>query len=290
MTSILVSTQWVQDNLQSPRLRLLDATVFLDPRPDGKPGYVPRSGRPEWEAGHLPGAISLDLIRELSDPQAKQPFMFPPADLFCRQLAEKGVSDDSQVVIYSTGSVMWASRLWWMLQSVGFKSAAILDGGFAKWKAEGRPLTTEITTYPPGVLTARPVPAMWANKEDLRKTLGGSEPVCVIDALSPKDYSGERAHYGRPGHIPGSRNVFYHRLLDETTGTFLPVAQLKPLFEAVSAFSQPRVICYCGGGIASTMNAVALRLCGHPNVAIYDGSMLDWASDPSLPLTMGKEP
>ena len=95
--------------------------------------------------------------------------------------------------------------------------------------------------------------------------------------------------YGRPGHIPGSRNVFYDSLLNADTGTFRAPAQLKPLFEAVGAYQKPRVICYCGGGISATMDALALVMTGHPDIAVYDGSMMEWVADPALPLTLGSE-
>ena len=95
--------------------------------------------------------------------------------------------------------------------------------------------------------------------------------------------------YGRAGHIPGSRNVFYDTLLDQATGRWLPAAQLKPLFDDVGAFGKPKVICYCGGGISATMDALALTLCGHPDIAVYDGSMMEWVADEALPLKLGME-
>jgi thiosulfate/3-mercaptopyruvate sulfurtransferase len=111
----------------------------------------------------------------------------------------------------------------------------------------------------------------------------------VIDTLSPRDYAGEQAKYGGKGHIPGSFNVFFQSLLQDN-GTFLPVEKLKTLFEGSQALQSKRAICYCGGGIASTMVALALHLCGHSNIAVYDGSMVEWASDKTLPLKIGAVP
>ncbi len=111
----------------------------------------------------------------------------------------------------------------------------------------------------------------------------------AINALSPAVYTGEKNTYGRAGHIPGSVNVFYDTLLDANDGTFLPPARLKPLFEAVGAYAKPRVICYCGGGISATMDALALTLTGHRDIAVYDGSMWEWVADPALPLKLGAE-
>lgn len=290
LTSPLATTEWLELHLSDPKLRLLDATAFLVPRGEGKSGYVPRSGRAEWENEHIPNSQHVDLVKDLSDPNSPIPFTMPSIDLFCQSIGQKGISDESSVVIYSAGSAMWATRLWWMLQSIGFENCGVLDGGLAKWKLEGRPVCARESNFPKGDLTPRPISTMWATKQELIQTLKDNEAVCVVNTLSPKDYSGERANYGRPGHIPGSENIFYHHLMDERTGTFLPIPALKKTFSASSAFQKERVICYCGGGISSTMNALALRLCGHKNVAVYDGSMLEWSSDPALPLTVGERP
>jgi thiosulfate/3-mercaptopyruvate sulfurtransferase len=114
--------------------------------------------------------------------------------------------------------------------------------------------------------------------------------VCTINALSPEVYRGDKNMYGRAGHIPGSHNVFYNTLLNPADGTFLPPADLKLRFDEVGAFGRPRVIAYCGGGISATMDALALTLAGHPDIAVYDGSMMEWVADPALPLHCGATP
>jgi thiosulfate/3-mercaptopyruvate sulfurtransferase len=287
MPGNLVSTAWLAGELDAPDLRILDASVFLHMNPEGQ-GYTPESGRARFDAGHVPGAQFVDLIDEFSDPDTTVRFMMPPAARFCELAGALGVGDDSRVVVYSTGSPMWATRLWWMFRSVGFERCAVLDGGYAKWTKEARPTTSETTPPRPATLTPRPRPGLWAGKDDVLGAMH-DPAVCTINALSPAVYSGERNTYGRAGHIPGSVNVFYDTLLDPQEGTFLPPAQLKPLFEAVGALERPRVICYCGGGISATMDALALLQAGHRDVAVYDGSMWEWVSDPALPLKLGYE-
>ena len=283
----LVSTDWLAANLAAPQLRVLDATVFLHVNPNG-PGYTTESGLAKWQENHVPGAQFVDLIEGFSDTSSPVRFTMPSAAEFCRRAGALGVGDGTDVVIYSTGSPMWATRLWWMFRSVGFDRCAVLDGGYARWQAEGRPVTQAASTFSAATLTPRPRPALWANRDDMLRTMNDPQ-VCTINALSPAVYSGEKNMYGRAGHIPGSRNVFYDTLLDQSSGRWLPAAQLKPLFEAVGAFGKPKVICYCGGGISATMDALALTLCGHPDIAVYDGSMMEWVADEALPLKVGME-
>lgn len=287
MPGPLVGTEWLAGQIGAPDLRILDATVFLHPNPDGF-GYTIESGRAKFAEGHLAGAQFVDLIEEFSDQTTDVKFMMPAPERFCALAGALGVGDDSRVVVYSSGSPMWATRLWWMFRSVGFDNCAVLDGGLAKWKREGRHVTTEVGVPRPAYLTSRPRPDLWANVDTVRAAMNDAG-VCTINALSPAVYSGEKNTYGRAGHIPGSVNVFYDTLLDAKEGTFLPPAQLKPLFEQVGAYARPRVICYCGGGISATMDAMALTVTGHADIAVYDGSMWEWVADPALPLKLGAE-
>ncbi len=280
----LVSTEWLAAHLGDPGLRIYDATVHLRPSTSGP--YAIESGRADYEAGHVPGAAFLDLPGALSDPDSKLAFTMPSLERLAAALGEAGVAPDSRVVVYSTTSPMWATRVWWRLRSSGFDNAAVLDGGLAKWKSEGRPLETGETRYPPAHLTLAARPGAWADKAEVRAAIddGG---VCTINALSPSVHSGESAtNYGRKGHIAGSRNVPYAALLNPD-GTYKSDAGLRELFDAVGAMSRPRAICYCGGGISATMDALALTRLGHPSVAVYDGSMSEWVRDPEAPMEMG---
>ncbi len=284
----LVTTQWLADHLGEASLRIYDTTIFLSHKENGF-GYIPISGRDEWEAEHIPGAGFLDVIEDLSDHTTAIPFTMPPADLFAAAMASHGVGDDSTVVLYNKGFPMWSTRVWWMLYSVGFDRVAVLDGGWEKWQREERPVSDALPEHPAGSLTPRVQPEMWAAKDDMLAMIAGGSPV-TINALSPAVYSGETNQYGRPGHLPGTHNVFYGDLLDADSGEFLAPDQLKKLFEASGALESDRVITYCGGGISATMDSLALMLCGQANVAVYDGSMSEWVKDESLPLKLGSEP
>jgi thiosulfate/3-mercaptopyruvate sulfurtransferase len=280
----LVSTAWLADNLGDPDLRIFDVTVNLRPSTPGP--YSVESGRPEYEAGHIPGAAFLDLARDLSDATSRLNFTMPPVEAFAAAMGAAGVRRGARVVAYTTNTPMWATRLWWMLRASGFDDAAVLDGGFPRWTAEGRPVEAGTKTYPPADLSLAARPGLWADKAEVLKAIddGG---VCTINALSPSVHAGEGGtNYGRRGHIKGSRNVPYAALLDEA-GCYRSDAELKALFETVGAFERPRAICYCGGGISATMDALALTRLGHPSVAVYDGSMSEWVRDPDAPMETG---
>ena len=280
----LVSTDWLAAHLHDADLRLFDATVRLVPKVPGP--YEIVSGRTAYEEAHIPGAGFLDLMVDLSDTNAAIPFMMPAVDVLAAKLGAAGIGADSRVVLYSWPTPMWATRLWWMLRSCGFDNVAVLDGGLNKWRAEERPLESGSRSYQPTQLKLVARPGAWADKDDVLAAID-DESVCTINALSPATFQGTaESSYGRKGHITGSLNVPYESLL-QADGSFRPDAELRPLFAAAGAFQRPRVICYCGGGISATMDALVLSRLGHPHIAIYDGSMWEWAGDPSLPMTTG---
>jgi thiosulfate/3-mercaptopyruvate sulfurtransferase len=284
----LVSTEWLEDNLAEASLRIYDTTVFMKHKTEGF-GYILDSGRGEWEAAHIPGAGFLDVVHDLSDRSRELPFMMPPAEAFAAVMASHGVGDNCAVVLYNKGFPMWSTRVWWMLRSIGFDNVALLNGGWQKWWKEGRPVSAEAPGYPKGTLTAKPRPEMWVNKDDMLRMIDQGNPV-TINTLPPAVYSGEKNQYGRPGHLPGTYNVYYGHLINAETGEFLPPDKLKKLFEVSNALETDRVITYCGGGISATVDSLALLLCGQRNVAVYDGSMSEWVRDESLPLKLGTEP
>jgi len=280
----LVSTAWLAEHLGDAELRIFDVTVHLRPATPGP--YRIESGLADYSAAHVPGAAFLDLARDLSDADAPLPFTMPPVDRLARALGAAGVGPGSFVVAYSTTTAMWATRLWWMLRASGFENAAVLDGGFEKWRAEGRPIEAGERRYPPAELALTARAGAWADRTAVLAAVG-DDAVCTINALSPSVHSGESAtNYGRKGHIAGSRNVPYAALLN-ADGTYRTDDELRALFAAVGALTRPRAICYCGGGISATMDALALTRLGHPAVAVYDGSMSEWSRDPQMPMEVG---
>ncbi|MEX2482012.1 MAG: sulfurtransferase [Gammaproteobacteria bacterium] len=284
----LVSTAWLADHLGDPALRIYDTTIYLKHKPEGF-GYLPESGRGEWAEAHIPGAGFLDVLGELSDAAAGIPFMMPRPEAFAETMAGHGVADDTTVVLYNKGFPMWSTRVWWMLRSIGFDKVAVLNGGYEKWVREGRAVDAAAPDYPRGRLSVNFRPEMWVDKDRMLEVIASGAPV-TINALAPEVYSGEKNQYGRPGHLPGTHNVFYGSLIDPDSGEFLPPDQLAGLFSASGALAADEVITYCGGGISATMDCLALELCGQRAVAVYDGSMSEWVRDENLPLKLGPTP
>ncbi len=283
LPGLLASTDWLAARLGDPSVRVFDCTVRIDPTPDSI--RFP-NGRPLYDAGHIPGAAFADLTAGLNvhDEQDSW-FMLPQPEEFARAAGALGIGDGTTVVLYDQGQTMWAARLWWQLRLHGF-DAMVLDGGFAKWKAEGRPVSPETSTYPPATLTPRLRPELLATKADIVEiTRGGG--ACLVNAVGREQHRGTAAqHAGRPGHIPTSVNVPYDAMLDPATNAYLPPAALRELFAAQGAHPGARVITYCGGAIAASSAALALALAGVDDVSVYDGSLREWAADPALPLVV----
>jgi thiosulfate/3-mercaptopyruvate sulfurtransferase len=278
----LVSTEWLAKELGAPDLRVIDVRLQFHYRDEG--GFELKSGRELWEQGHVPTAVYLDIPAELADPAASVPLMLPPAEQFAAAMGRVGVGTGTRVVIYGTDNHMWAARLWWMLRAYGFDDAALLDGGWDAWVADGHPVTTDATTPPPARFDAQYRPGLFVTKDEVRAAIE-DDRVAIVDALSPEAFSGQRHDYARQGHIAGACNVPMGSLVDPATGRYLPREQLEAAFGKVSGAD--RVITYCGGGVAASSDAFVLSMLGVDNVAVYDGSLLEWAADPSLPMETG---
>jgi thiosulfate/3-mercaptopyruvate sulfurtransferase len=173
-----------------------------------------------------------------------------------------------------------------MLRAIGFDDAAVLDGGLDRWIAEGRPTETAETRYPPAKLAARPRPGLFVGKDEVRDAIGDAG-TCTINALAPDLHRGDNPRYGRPGRVPGSVNVPALDLLEAGSLTLKPPEATAAAFAAVGADPSKRVLLYCGGGIAATLDAFLLHQLGYRDVAVYDASMSEWAKDEALPIERG---
>lgn len=284
MTSPLVSTGWLAANLDRPDLRTLDCSVVMRKSADGTYNFA--AAREDWSAAHVPGSVFVDLLGELCDKASTLPMMMPPVSSFADTMARYGVGEGTQVVLYDRTNHAWAARVWWMLRACGFDAAAVLDGGWPKWLAEGRPTSREPAQYPAGRFVPRPRPELFVDRGAVLAALGRPD-VVLVNALSPEDHRGDANTRRRPGRIPGSRNVYCQSLLDPATNAFRPVEELEELFRVAGALGADRTVTYCGAGIAASSDALALTLLGVPNVAVYDGSLAEWAADSELPLERG---
>src|SRR5215472_11577189 len=282
----LIETDALEHRLGDPDLRIFDCTIHLIPNPDI--GYTVKPGYADYENGHIPGAQFIDLQEDLSAPHPKLRFMLPSAEAFAAAMGRFGVGESSHVVLYSTTTPQWASRIWWMLRNYGFDNAAVLDGGFQKWSREGRPVETGAARpRPPETFVVRTDRKLMVGKEAVLAAIGDGA-ICTINALSREQHTGTGGTvYGRVGRIAKSVNVPAAALLDPATGAYLPAAQLRAKFAEIGAFEKRQVITYCGGGIAASSDALVLTMLGHPDVRLYDASLSEWSNDPTLPMETG---
>jgi len=283
----IVETGWLAANLDNPNLRIFDCTThLLYSGPDSDVPYTVKSGREDYEAGHIPGADFLDLQGELSVTDSPYRFTVPSAAQFAAALSRHGVGDGVRVILYSTANAQWATRIWWMLRAFGFDNAAVLNGGWQKWQTESRPVSTSPAAYPEANFTARPRSELFIGKDGVLSAIGDSG-ICTINALGADLHKGTDPRYGRPGRVPGSVNIPAASLLDPETNTLLDAETVAERFEGVGANKEQRIITYCGGGIAATLDAFLLHQLGYENITVYDDSMSQWAKDESLPIETG---
>lgn len=263
-------------------LSVFDATVSLVP---AETGYKAISGLADYDKGHIPTANFMDLMVDLADTSSGFGFTLPTADQLQQSYRQLGIDNESEIVIYSSGHMMWATRAWWMLHSCGHKKVAVLDGGIAKWLTENRAVTTDKADVAHGDFEVDFDNKVWADKSQVLAAIGDGD-ICTINALAPDVHSGDaKMSYGRKGHIKGSQNVFYDDVLQD--GCFRNAEQLNEVFSQQGILQKPKVIAYCGGGISATIDALALKLVGHKDIAVYDGSMSEWVADESLPMSQG---
>ena len=286
----LIETAALEASLGAPELRIVDCTTWLKPAEPGDDApYRVVPGRAEYDAEHIPGAVFLDIQGQISDPDTRLKFMAPTAERFADAMGALGIGDDSSVVLYSAGSIMWATRVWWMLRAFGFDRAAVLDGGWEKWKAEGRPVSAAPGEYPPASFAATLQPGRFVDSEYVLSRLGDAG-TAAVNALAPAFHLGEGpSRYGRPGRIPGSVNVPAASLLDPSNGAFVPLDEARRLHEEAGITPDRQVVAYCGGGISATVGLFLLHQLGYRDLTLYDGSMGEWAYDPDLPIETGPQ-
>jgi thiosulfate/3-mercaptopyruvate sulfurtransferase len=293
LTSPLVSTQWLADHLGADELVVLDASV----RVDGiglETNW--RSARDSYEQrGHVPGARYADLVQAFSTPGADVPFTRPGAERFEAAARDLGVTNTSTVVVYDDSLGEWSARLWWIFRSFGFDSVAVLDGGFTKWRDEGRPVRVGALRTPakrraataplgsprdhtatdqgPGsdddAFLAGEERPLWVDHSRVRRAVSGEQPASLVLAAPAAALGTDH-----PPVIPGSTSIAADTIVDPDTNAYLRGAELAAAFSAV--IDSEEIVTYCGVGSAACVDALALTVLGHERVRVYDGSLADW--------------
>ena len=271
----LVSTEWLANEMGASDLRIVDCTKHL--------AGTGRDPLAEYEAGHIPGAVFMDLA-DLTDTSNPVENMLPPAEKFASRMQSLGLGDGSRIVLYDDSAVKTSARAWFMLKMFGAHDVALLDGGIVKWKAEGRPLAQGKEQLRHRHFTVWQDDSNVRTKADVLANLH-SKAEQVVDARGAARWSGAEPD-PRPGiaagHIPGSLNVPFSALYN-ADGTFKDPAGIKAAFESAGVDLAQPVTTSCGSGITASVLLFGLHLLGKDDTALYDGSWSEWGADPVTP-------
>jgi thiosulfate/3-mercaptopyruvate sulfurtransferase len=284
----LVDTVWLAREIETTRggrdgLRIVDSRWYLDPA---------RKGRDAFRAGHIPGAVFVDLEADLSAPgggrgrpAGRHPW--PSEEQVARVMGGLGIGPELRVVAYDDASGAVAARLWHVLRAHGHEHVAVLDGGIVKWTAEGRPLSSEESQVEPAVFRGRLRPGFVVTKTAIVST---HRDRLVLDARVGERYRGETEPIDpRAGHVPGAKNApWTGNLTADPVPLLRPPLELRRLYETLGAGREEPIV-YCGSGVNACHDLLALHLAGLRG-SLYAGSWSEWSSDPSLPAATGEDP
>jgi thiosulfate/3-mercaptopyruvate sulfurtransferase len=275
----LVSTEWLHAHLKDPDLRILDGSYYLP--------QMARDPRAEYEAAHIPGARFFD-IDDVADHGSDLPHMVPPIEKFMSRMRAMGVGDGHQVVVYDGMGLFSAARVWWLFKLMGQNNIAVLDGGFPKWQAEGRP----VDDLPP-IIRDRHMTVRRQNHmvKDVTQVSAASKlgDYEIIDARSPGRFRGEEPEPRaglRPGHIPGSKNVCFKDLLNADQTMKNPV-EICQIFQSAGVDFDKPAITTCGSGVTAAVLSLGLQRVGKTDHSLYDGSWSEWGMFPTVPVATG---
>lgn len=285
-TEYVVTTDWLADHLNDPKVRVLDVTGMLTSK------LLNRAQTEVFDASHISGSLFFDVAAGkgvLSDQQSPLPWMWPTSEAFEATMAEFGIDDDTHVIIVARtprsnidSGTMWCTRAWWTMFHFGVH-CSILEGGVEKWEAERKPMDAEASSVSQGSFSVKTdFSGGVATKEDVLATISDAD-TCLIDNLTAGSFEGSEQGYGpRNGHIEGAVNVPFRSLITDETSNFTDLETARLAF--ADTLKKPKIITYCGGAIAATVGAFTLLRLGHKNVSVYDASLMEWSADESLPM------
>jgi thiosulfate/3-mercaptopyruvate sulfurtransferase len=274
----LVSTEWLEEHLTAPDLVVVDGSWYLPTQN--------RNATNEYAAGHIPGAVHLD-IDEVSDRASTLPHMLPSPEDFARHMSRLGIGDGMKIVVYDGAGLFSAPRVWWMLRVFGARDVAILDGGAPKWRAEGRPWDDAPVRRRPAVFTARLDHAAVATMDDVARALAGGDTQ-VVDARPGDRFRGETPEPRpgvRSGHMPGSLSLPFGEVVAD--GRLKDPDAIRAALAQAGIDPAKPVVTSCGSGVSAAILALALDSIGAPAKAIYDGSWAEWGSREEKPVATG---
>ena len=284
----IVECDWLEAQLASlsirPSIRIFDCTTYLhftDDHPE-KP-YEVKSGLTEYQKCHIPNSAYLDLQADLSEAHSPYRFTLPELEDLAKRFSECGIGAPFHIILYSRNGMQWATRIWWMLHLLGYNKVSILNGGMAEWLHQALPTETGITRFEKADFPANTSSKLVVFKEDILKALD-TKTCILLNALTSDIHAGKSTRYGRKGRIPTSLNIPFHDFLTSDTGKLIAPEQARQRLLEQKITPDQKIIHYCGGGIAATLNYFVLNQLGYLDMALYDHSMSEWAMDAALPI------
>lgn len=277
---LFVTTEWLAEHLHDANLRVIDIRGRVIPASEPTPHYF--SHHADYVQSHIPGAVFVDWVEEITDPADPRHAQIAKPQRFAAVASRLGIGPETQVIAYDDANGMFAARIWWALNYYGHTKVAVLDGGWQKWLAEGHPVTADVPEVTATDFQAKAQPALYRSRDDVLSLL--NTDTTLIDVRTPKEFAGEAARATRKGHIPGAVNQPRDTLL-ASDGTLLPAHQLREKFTALGLKdADAPVVTYCNGGVSASYGLMALRAAGYTNAAVYDGSWKDWGNRPDTPI------
>jgi thiosulfate/3-mercaptopyruvate sulfurtransferase len=276
----LVETEWLADRLADPTLRILDASYFV-------PGGI-EPARKQYLDGHILGAIFFD-INDVAEPGGAKEHTFPSAEVLARKVSALGIGNDHHIVVYDhLGGTCAAARVWYIFRAFGHDRVSVLNGGRTKWTAENRAMSQDTPNLPPADFKVSAAPRL-RSKADMRANID-TRAYQVLDARGQGRFEGTEPEPRpglRSGHIPGSLNLPFLQLIDADAKTWKSPEVIRERFATAGVDLAKPLTTTCGSGVSACTLALGAHLVGKSDVAIYDGSWIDWGSDASVPVETG---
>ena len=281
---LLVETDWLAARPNDPGIRIVDIRGIVKPVDQPKPHYL--ACHTEYGKDHIPGAVFVDWLVDIVQTDAPIPMTVASPERFAALMSRLGIGDHHHVIVYDHDGGQPSCRLWWALKYFGHSAVSVLNGGYPKWTAEGRPVTADGPILPHATFTPHPQRAWRAMMDEVRQTREDAATV-LVDTRPPIQFKGEQTRGQRVGRIPGAVNVPISKYVEGPHKTFRPPDQIRQLFEAAGATWDKRVIAYCNAGVSASVGLFALHLAGHPQAINFAGSWYEWERDPANPIATG---
>lgn len=276
----VVSADWLTENLDAPGVNIVDASWYL-PQQN-------RNARAEYDAAHIPGAVFFDQDLVV-DRESELPHTLPRPERFAQHAGAMGIATEDTTVVYDGPGMFSAPRVWWMLRVMGARNVLVLDGGFDRWKAEGRPVTDRPTRIAANYFDADFDAARVASLDEMRtivaegsRQIADARPAGRFAAREPEPRPGVRS-----GHMPCARNLPASTLSEN--GELLPLERLSERFREAGFDLEAPVVTSCGSGVTAAVITLALESLGHKDNKLYDGSWTEWGGRPDTPVVTGSE-